>query len=381
MSKYKSKNFVLSSTGISILLLVASFLSNPVYAAGPDVFELAPGVIVDRAGSVVYTMHPDRGVEASSLDSGSRIWLSNAAEKPFWVDGNTVYAQSIPEQNNGNLHIAFLSVSDGGVKPQNLEVSMPFGVIPLIDERRGKRFSFHVQGENQALFATWDYLDQSTMPKPWPDAPPPRIISEKGAALLDPVAQSAELVSPATVSARARAPAAVGLLLDSGALKEPFWLAETFAANVVDQPLSGSDRQILLQRWEAATGAEQQSVTLFEGRRVSGRASADQQHYLVASRSDEMVAGVLQYRWQIFSMASGEAVGEIQMNRSNMPFNLSDGRLMLVSPPFGHLVNGQWADEPPRVRVLDLQSGREIWSKPVRDTLYRGPVPSNRGGQ
>lgn len=359
------------------MLLVGLLLPLTSHAAGPDVFKLAPGVIVDRAGSRVYTMHQDRSVEAFDLGTGSRVWISDAAQKPLWAAGNTVYAQGFPKPDNGNLHILFLNDADGSLQPETLEVPLPTSVEPQIDEQRGKTFAVHLLGDAQSLLVSWDFLDQSSMPKPWPDAPTPKIVFEQGAALLDPVSEKVEQVSLSAVSPRSRAPAAVGLLLDTSTLKEPFWLAGTVTANITDSSRAQGGREIVLQRWDAETGAALQDITLFEGPVVSHMASADQQHYLVATLSGDTVNGVVQYRWSVFSLESGDLAGEFLMNTSAMPFSLAAGSVLLVTPPFGHLVDDTWVEVAPMVRKLDMQSGAEIWARPIRDTIYRGPVPSS----
>jgi hypothetical protein len=214
------------------------------------------------------------------------------------------------------------------------------------------------------------------MPKPFADAPPPKIRIEKGAALLDTSSMAVEVVSPDLVSSRSRAPSAVGALLDAGSLKEPYWLAETLVISISDLPMSNGNREVKLQRWEAATGTVLKELTLYEGQVLSRMAASDQQHILLVSRTGEAINGIHQYRWSIFSLLTGEPAGEVVMGRSATPFSLIDGNLLHVLPPFGHLVEGQWVEEPPKVRLLDLQSGEVLWARPIRDTIYRGPVPS-----
>ncbi len=345
-------------------------------ASGPDVFELASGVVVDRAGSRVYTMHQERSVEALDLRSGSSLWISDAAEKPLWVATGVVYAQR--SSAAGSLQVMFLDSADGVVEADSLEIPLPFGVKPLIDEKRGQSFSIHFQGGKQPLSASWDFLDQSAMPKPWDDAPAPKVLFERGSALLDPVSKQVEPVSPGSLSARARATSAIGLLLDQGVLQEPFWLVGSVAAGIVEIPGASGEREILLQRWDTKTGSALAEVTLFSGRVVSRMVSADQQHFLVGSASGESANGIIQYRWSIFSLESGDRVAEILMGRSATPFSIVDGDLIQLSPPFGHLVGGVWEEVPPMVRKLDLQTGTQLWASPIRDTLYRGPVPSSR---
>jgi hypothetical protein len=363
------------------IFVIFCIVPTQLHAAGPDVYELAPGVIVDQASSMVYTMHQDKRVEAIDMDNGKQVWISASAEKPLWADDDIVYAQYLPPTNSTGLQVAFLDSNNGKIQGDGLNIPLMDGVRPSIDAQKGKTFSVHFEGQNQILSATWNYLDQSSMPKPFQDALPPKIRMEQGAALLDTASRTVAVVSPDVVSTRSRAPLAVGALLDAGSLKEPYWLTENVASSISDTPNSNGGRIVTLQRWDAETGAVLKELTLYEGQVQSRMGSSDQQHFVVSARTGEAVNGVHQYRWSIFSLASGEAVGEIIMDRSITPFSLVDGQLLHVLPPFGHLVEGKWIEMPPQLRLLDLQSGEVIWAKPIRDTLYRGPVPSNRGSQ
>jgi hypothetical protein len=365
-------------TGITVLLCTLSPIL--IYAAGPAIYELAPGVVVDRDRSAVYAMHQDRSVEAIDLSNGGRLWLSEAAEKPLWVAGDTIYSQGFPETYRGNLSVVFLNAADGNASGE-LEIALPEGVSAPIDQQRGKAFNISFRGDNQDLSASWDFLDQSATRFPWPDQQQPRVISERGAARLDPFSRVATPVSPDAVSARALAPPAVARLLSDGDMREPFWLADTVAATVSNQPRSGGGRQIVLQRWDIASGDRRADSVLFEGQTVTQMASSDQQHLLVSSATLETVSGMHQYRWSLFSLETGEAVAELSMNSSFMPFSVVGGTLLQVTQPFGHRVEGNWVEVPPQIRLVDLQSGAVLWARPIRDTLDRGPVPSARQEQ
>lgn len=364
---------------VSHLVLISTlFMTSLASAAGPSVFELVSGVVVDQANSRVYAMHPEMSVEALDLANGNRIWISPDAEKPLWVQGSTVYAQETTVSASGNLDILMLDAATGGSQTQRIEIDLPAGVVPWIDRPGGKKFDVRFEKLDDRVSVRWRYIDQSKVSKPAPDAPPPSVRREQGALLFNPADNTMAPVPDDQVSVLGRSPSRITALVDSGALAEPFWLLDGMAAFIEEIPGKPGMRAIILKRWDAATGEALDDELLFDGRVVAGRLSADGQHYLVVSAAGRSEAGRPLYQWTIFSLATGERVTELTFNRSAAPFSVADGSLLVVNPPYGHKVDDEWVEVAPSVRRLDLQSGSELWTVEIRDTFYRGPFPSNR---
>ena len=45
------------------------------------------------------------------------------------------------------------------------------------------------------------------------------------------------------------------------------------------------------------------------------------------------------------------------------------------TPPAARQVQRNLTEEPLTIRAVDLSTGREVWSREVRDTTYLGPFP------
>jgi len=185
------------------VIFTSVLLSPLVYAAGPAVFELAPGIVVDRQGSVIFAMHEGKSVQALDLSNGEQIWNSDAAEKPLWLAGGILYTQGFSQPASGNFQVFYLNPADGSAGMERFEIDLPMGVEPMIDQKAGKTFNIRMRGENQSLSVSWRYIDQSALRREWPDVPPGKVITEKGAALLDATNGEVEKVSPDQVTQRA----------------------------------------------------------------------------------------------------------------------------------------------------------------------------------
>src|SRR5918994_830601 len=77
-----------------------------------EAFEIRPGVVVDRASSSVFIMHPEAGIESVDLETGATRWTTIAAGKPLLVSGNILLAQI--ETETARLDLATLDIAGNG---------------------------------------------------------------------------------------------------------------------------------------------------------------------------------------------------------------------------------------------------------------------------
>jgi hypothetical protein len=83
------------------------------------------------------------------------------------------------------------------------------------------------------------------------------------------------------------------------------------------------------------------------------------------------------WRWSIYSMATGDKVAELHMPAPAAQFFVRDGSLIYVSPAMTVRAGGQLKiDEPRKLLALDLKTGKQLWSRPIRETTYLGPYPA-----
>jgi len=82
------------------------------------------------------------------------------------------------------------------------------------------------------------------------------------------------------------------------------------------------------------------------------------------------------YRWKIYSLADGRPVGSVTTHTSYAPFFLGDRELIYEVRPFVvRNDDGTFDSQPRHLRAIELASGHELWTRPLRDTEYRGPFP------
>jgi hypothetical protein len=58
-------------------------------------------------------------------------------------------------------------------------------------------------------------------------------------------------------------------------------------------------------------------------------------------------------------------------------FFVTGGNLIYEAPAVGTPISGRLRIEPPRLVALDLNSGKELWARPIGEASYLGPSPSN----
>jgi hypothetical protein len=99
--------------------------------------------------------------------------------------------------------------------------------------------------------------------------------------------------------------------------------------------------------------------------------SADGRHVLVSERvGDDRVWE--KYHWTVFDRATRRQVGEARVHVSFQPFVVRDSVLVYETTPF---TRAGANEEPAKLRGLSLETGEELWSVPVRETVWRGPLP------
>ena len=81
--------------------------------------------------------------------------------------------------------------------------------------------------------------------------------------------------------------------------------------------------------------------------------------------------------WSIYSMTTGDKIGELHMPTPAAQFFIRDGSLFYILPAIIVTADGQLKiDQPRRLLAMDLKTGKGLWSRPIRDTTYLGPYPA-----
>lgn len=336
-------------------------------------FDLVPGVLVDRLGNRIFLMSPERGIDALSLSSGNLDWSSDAAAKPLAIYGDVLIAQADSASASARMEVVLLDANRGGSPLETLALALPAGVFGRVDDGMGASFRATATVRDGVPLISW----QSTNRRTKGTAPEPGETLERSQSAgyaLD--IQSLRLVpvaAPAAPQARAVLPQAVRAAVAAERFAEgPYEAGQVLAATQVVASNPNSPR-LVLRRWDAGSGTALPEVELVRGPIILQLPSVDRRHLLV---SESVAPGdAEEYRWSLFSLETGEQVGQIRHARSHAPFFVAGRSLVIESPAYGHRVGEEWVDEPRMVRAVVADGGALIWERPLRDTAYRGSYP------
>jgi hypothetical protein len=301
-------------------------------------FELFPGVIVDINRGLAYVMNTDGGIDAVNLQNGSTTWSTTAAEKPLALVNERLICQAPSTQPTAELKIVILDVTQNGSVITSASISLPSGVHVAIDQTLTSTFTTRAGIVDGDVFLSWEYMHQPVQGVPPPDlqsvkkkelpAEPIMRRSEKGTLRINPSSGRMSVLSD-TETGLAPSIKAVPDIPAAERLKD------------LPQP------QFL---------------------------SADAAHIMVSiAVADNNTWN--RYRWTIYDRASAEKVAETDNHLSFAPFFITGNRLIYITNPYSRRTEKGLIDEPLKLRCLNMQDGSELWSKPVRDTAYRGPFP------
>jgi hypothetical protein len=308
---------IASACGLFAALLLSSFAARAAV--------LHDGVVVDASRSLAYVMQPAGGIDAVDLARGTTVWHAAAGERPLTLAGGVLVAQAAPGPN-GELRIVALDLDKNGAPGAEADFALPGSVRADVVETLQQTFRVKASLSAQGVVVTWSAQPLGNLPGRTVPASPDKALRaaevRQGSVLFDPHA---------------------GSLLALG------------AADARQLVAGGSVRAASLS---APTAAERRF------------ASADGRHVLASRRT---AAGA--YTWTISDAATGAVLGTVSSAVAMVPFVVAGGELIHVAQPGSHRVGTQWVARALRLRAVDLASGNEAWSRDLRDTAYRGPVP------
>jgi hypothetical protein len=314
--------------GAWALLLGAFAVQTAAQDSGAGViegaFKLREGVVVDPKRKLMFLMSPKQAIDAVALDSGRVVWSSDAASKPLIV-GNDQLVGQVEPTGAPVLELALLDPESGKEEatakvdlPKEVKVYVGMGPVGIF------RSDGYVAGAQEVIVG-WKFVRLSHRgagPRPTDLGPP-----VQGAVSVTLPEGKVQQVDAATVEKR-------GLRNSSSSV-----------ANRLDSPTP------------FAEGVSSDGRYLVRGRRVK----------------DEKEA---YYLWQVIDRNTEKTVAEFH-NPSAIfaPFFIREGVLYYETKPS----IGQRATDdvvlPLHIRAVELSTGKEIWTRPFRDTSQRGPLP------
>jgi hypothetical protein len=354
---YRARQSAMKSPfSLLVLAVGCGIIGAPRNALG---FEFAQGVIVDTLQSIVYMMNPERSIDAVSLSAGEVIATSGRGAKPLLVYDDVVLAEDKTQADL--LSIFGLNAKD--LKPR-FQVDLP---LPS-QVRTGSFYASARIGSNE-IIVRWRSVQRPTSAIPTHE---PTHVTV-GFARIDRstgrLIATGEGEPSVPETSQVKLPDAVRKLADEGALASPFcWLDNIIAA--IQYVEEDGQKIVTLRRWNRHTGEGLSAVSLFRDE-LSFRGFSRDCRNLLASRGGDG------WIWHIYSVVTGVQIAEIRNSLPGAEFFVSEGKLIYEAPAMGAAIHGQFRIDSPRLVAVELNTGRELWGRPVGETVYPGPYPGN----
>jgi hypothetical protein len=320
---------IASASGLlAALLLTSSFAARAA--------TLHDGVVIDAARSLAYVMQPAGGIDAVDLTRGTTRWHSAGGERPLTLAGGVLVAQAAPGAN-GELRIVALDLDKNGARSAEADFALPAGLRADVVETPRQTFRVKASPSAQGIVVTWSAQPLANLP---------------GRA-----AQRLE-----------ETPAVAGKAVRPQEVRQGTLLFDPHAGSLL--ALAAADARQLVAGGRPVV-ASLSAPTAAERR----FASIDGLHVLASRHSADAAGAAGAYTWTISDAATGAVLGTVSSPVAMAPFVVAGGELIHVVQPGSHREGKEWIARALRLRAVDLATGNEAWSRDLRDTAYRGPVP------
>jgi outer membrane protein assembly factor BamB len=324
-------------------------------------FEFAQGVIVDSLHSVVYMMNSEGRIDAVNLSTGEVIATSARGAKPLFLYDDVLLAGATDRIDA--LSVVALTTKD--LKPKfELELTLP---------SRVRTDSFYVGARlyGNEIIVQWRSIRRLISAIPTRE---PADVAF-GFARIDPATgrliAAEEGEPPAPPMPQLDIPATVQKLADDRKLASPLCPVDNFVSALQYVEQNGKKQMVMvLRRWNRDTGENVPSESLFGDELTFRSFSRDCRHLLASSEMDGWV-------WHIYSIITGKQIAEIHNPLPGPEFFVSGSNLIYQSPAAGESIAGRLRIDPPKLVALDLNSGKELWARPIGETAYAGPYPGH----
>jgi hypothetical protein len=332
-------------------------------------FEMLQGVIVDPVADRLYLMNPHGGINAVGLASGNLLWTSAAAGKPLAAYDDRLAAQAEPSPGTHSLPIVFLNTRDGGRVESTIAIQIPAVTTPpSIDDRMGASSLVNAGVEQDGLLVRWTVTSRRVSPIPRPVG----VQTISGAALINLRTYQAVTLTGddlARAELRGKISSDTTRLSGTEGLYFPPQPVGRFFVSVKLGP-SSAGQPAVMKRWSAESGEPLPEIELGPGF-IASLVSADKSLVLIVTKTSGR-----DHLWSFYAIATGQRFGEVRLPESTpQPFFVWHSILITEASPDSRTVSGKLVEEPLRVRGIDLKTGSEIWTRPLRDTSYRGSYP------
>ncbi|NOT01687.1 MAG: PQQ-binding-like beta-propeller repeat protein [Phycisphaerales bacterium] len=321
------------------VLLAAGFPGVTIAQPADESFALRPGVVVEPQTKHIYLMTPARAVEALDAETGATLWTVSVAAQPLTVGDGLLVCQWEPDAPDDALDLIVLNTRENGKRESTAKVDLPAGVRAGIEHDLGGQFLVYAAADRTDSFVNWEFRRVAVRGMPTDDELPDEALPDG---------------APRPVENKQDTRGAVKIELRTG---------KAAAVNPEEVP---QDRRASAP--ENLTGSEGAPTD------PTQRLSIDGAHTLRSKRiaKDDTWD---KYEWTIVETATGAKTGQTTSHLSQAAFMVIGGRLVFETGPFTRRTDAGLVEEPLTLRAVDLSTGKQVWSRPVRDTEYRGDYP------
>lgn len=289
---------------------------------------LRDGVVIDQSRNELYITRPDNKVEALSLTTGQSIWVSNEKLKPLISTNGILVCQSKSESSQNELGIVDLDITQKGEVKSRNTIPLPKNTKTDFQHNVNSTFNIMAKVINGETYISWDYRYM-----------PLRGVKDKQDSIGTAIIEQTGLLN-----------------LNKNSRKLDVISKEKIPQNLFQQ-------SILLDTKDRLLSVKNQQFV-----------SKNQQHIL----SSEKTADDLEfnnYRWEIYENASKKKIGTIQDYRSYAPFCVVGNTIFYEIGPYIRAIKGEPVEIPLKLIAVDLVSGKELWSREIFDSIFRGTTP------
>lgn len=309
---------------LAIALIFGIQKINAQISTNAKSFELREGVIIDANQKYMYLMDTLRETSAFQLLNGKRVWRRRINSKPLHLINNLLICQEDLMQSSNTFKIVVLDTKRAGRLVYRDSIKLDEDVQVSIDVQRNHSFKTVNKVFERSLYIFWKYTFQETKPSPFPDPAPDLNKVIEGILKISPNNRRMTIISENNVP---------------NSLKQ-------LPVNLTSEELLKGNPEIQFR-------------------------SSNNKHALVIRRvGDERTWD--KYLWLIHERGSGSLIGTIRNYSSYNPFFISNQRIVLETGPYFNRLLG---NKPLSIQSLELKSGKEYWSVPIRNTSFKGNYP------
>jgi|GEM_PF-2753125 len=322
---------LLKSIKLIHLLLVLMTVNLTATAKNQRGFDLALGTVVDVTSEMLYMSHPEKGIDAISIDTGNVVWHSDDATRPLMIRDGQLISQA-NAASKGTISLVSFDAINGTVISRKT-LAAPSNVLANSSEGLEHKFKIGSNYDNNLLGDIhWSYSYE--------------------------IAQG--IASLQSMTKNTKTNKVYGQINFSQAkiLSKSSLLNDATLKILSQKPLS---------KTKVVTG---EFLQLNDGRQF---ASMSENHVL-NSQLNDMSSTWEKYKWNIYDM-NDQLLGTFLHYNSYRPFEVIGDTVLFVTSPAMDAEGESVIRYPFMVNAYSLSSGTEKWTREIKDHKYSGPYP------